>query len=414
LAKFYINESEYTMNQKQLIESPVETLNEWKKSVLVRYGELSLKSAPVRSFMENILIRNIKWMLDRKKIPYEQIAKERGRIFLNSDFPRKVCETLSNVFGIVSTSPVLETSTNIDEIIRLSLRVAEILIGPNESFAVRARRVGTHKFTSIDVERIVGEAILNKTNSLNTRVKLKQPDKYIFIEVREKKAYVYHEVFNGPGGLPFGCEGKIVSLFSGGIDSPVAAWLMMKRGCKVIPIYFDNAPYTDQSTLNRAMSVIKILREYATQDRFYMYVVSHGKTLEKVINYAPRNLTCLLCKRTLYRVATAIAKRERARGIVTGESLGQVASQTLDNLMILNESTNLPVYRPLIGQNKLEIEEIAKKIGTYETSSTNVTSCGAVPEKPVTRAKLERVKSAEEVINSIQEEINSAVRVYIE
>jgi thiamine biosynthesis protein ThiI len=402
------------MNQKELTESPIETLNEWKKSILVRYGELSLKSAPVRSFMENILIRNMKWMLDRKKIPYGRITKERGRIFLDSDFSRKVCETLSNVFGIVSTSPVLETSTEIDEIIRLSLRVAEMLIGPNESFAVRARRVGAHEFTSIDVERMVGEAILNKTSSLNTRVKLKQPDKYIFIEVREKRAYVYHEVFNGPGGLPFGCEGKIVSLFSGGIDSPVAAWLMMKRGCKIIPVYFDNSPYTDQSTLNRALSVIKILREYATHDRFYMYVVSHGKTLEKIINHAPRNLTCLLCKRTLYRVATAIAERERAKGIVTGESLGQVASQTLDNLMVLNESTNLPVYRPLIGLNKLEIEEIAKKIGTYEQSSINVTSCGAVPEKPATRARLEKVKSAEEAINSIQDEINSAERVYID
>nr|MDO8081974.1 tRNA uracil 4-sulfurtransferase ThiI [Candidatus Freyarchaeota archaeon] len=402
------------MNQKELIGSPIETLNEWKKSVLVRYGELSLKSTPVRSFMENILIRNIKWMLNRKKIPYKSITRERGRIFLDGDFPRKVCETLSNVFGIVSTSPVLETSTDIDEIVRLSERVAEIIIGPKERFAVRARRVGTHKFTSIDVERRVGEAILTKTSNLNTKVSLKQPDKYIFIEVREKKAYVYHEIFDAPGGLPYGSEGKIVSLFSGGIDSPVATWLMMKRGCRVIPIYFDNSPYTDKSTLNRALSVIKILREYATHDRFCMYVVSHGKTLEKIINQAPRNLTCLLCKRTLYRVATAIAEREGAKGIVTGESLGQVASQTLDNLMTLNESTNLPVYRPLIGLNKLEIEEIARKIGTYETSSINVTSCGAVPEKPATKAKLEKVRSAEEVINSIQEEINSAELVYLE
>lgn len=177
------------MNQKEVSESPVEILKEWKKSVLVRYGELSLKSPSVRSFMENILIRNIKWMLDRKKIPYESIIRERGRIFLDSDFPRKVCEGLSNVFGIVSTSPVLETSTDIDEIVRLSLRVAETIIGSNESFAVRARRVGTHKFTSIDVERIVGEAILNKTSRLNTKVNLKKPDKYIFIEVREKMAY---------------------------------------------------------------------------------------------------------------------------------------------------------------------------------------------------------------------------------
>lgn len=402
------------MNQKESTATPIETLNEWRKSVLVRYGELSLKSPSIRNFMENILIRNIKWMLNRKKIPYRSIVRERGRIFLSSDFPRKVCETLSNVFGIVSTSPVLETVTDIDEIVRLSERVAEMIIKPNEKFAVRARRVGTHKFTSMDLERIVGEAILNKTSSLNTKVNLKQPDKHIFIEVRDKKTYIYHEVFNGPGGLPYGSEGKVVSLFSGGIDSPVATWLMMKRGCRVIPIYFDNSPYTDQSALDKAMSVIKILREYATHDKFYMYVVPHGKTLEKIINQAPHNLTCILCKRTFYRVATVIAKKEGAKGIVTGESLGQVASQTLDNLMVLNESTSLPIYRPLIGLNKLEIEEIAKKIGTYEPSSTGVTSCKATPEKPATKAKLEKVKSSEEAINSLQEEIDSAEIIYIE
>ncbi|MEM3526609.1 MAG: tRNA uracil 4-sulfurtransferase ThiI, partial [Candidatus Jordarchaeaceae archaeon] len=392
----------------------IETINGWEKRVLIRYGELSLKSQSVRKFMENILIRNIKWILDRRKIPYKNIIQERGRIFLNSESPRIVCETLSNIFGIVSTSPVLETSADIDEIVRLSEQVAEMIIGPNETFAVRARRMGTHKFTSLEVERVVGEAILNKTINLNTKVNLKQPDKCIFIEVREKKAYVYYEVFNGPGGLPYGSEGKIVSLFSGGIDSPVATWLMMKRGCRVIPIYFDNTPYTDQSTLNRAISVVKILREYATHDKFYMYIIHHGKTLEKIINQAPRNLTCILCKRTFYQVAAAIAEKERAKGIVTGESLGQVASQTLDNLMILDESISLPVYRPLIGLNKLEIEEIAKRIGTYELSSTNVKSCEATPEKPATKANLEKIRSVEKVINSIQEEIDSAEIIYIE
>ncbi len=402
------------MNQNELAASPIEVLDEWKKSVLVRYGELSLKSAPVRRFMENVLISNMKWMLNRKNIPYESITRERGRIFVDSDFLRKVCETLSNVFGIVSTSPVLESSPDIEEIIRLSEMVAEMLIRPNDSFAVRARRTGIHNFTSIDIERKVGAAILSKTSGLNTTVNLTHPDKHIFIEVREKKAYVYHEVFYGSGGLPYGSEGKMVSLFSGGIDSPVATWLMMKRGCKVVPIYFDNSPYTDETTLNRAMNVIKILREYATHKKFYIYIVPHGKTLEKIINQTPRKLTCLLCKRILYQVATALAEREGAKGIVTGESLGQVASQTLDNLMILSEATNLPVFRPLIGLDKLEIEEVAKKIGTYKLSSINVTSCGAVPEKPAITAKLEEIRFAEEAINSTQEEINSAKKIYID
>ncbi len=402
------------MYKNELITSPIEVLNEWKKSVLVRYGELSLKSEPVRRFMENVLIENMKWMLKRKKIPHKGISRERGRIFIDSDFPRKVCEVLSNVFGIVSTSPVLESASEIEEILRLSMRVAEMLIGPNESFAVRARRTGTHNFTSIDIEKKVGAAILNMTSGLNTKVNLTQPDKYIFIEIREKKTYVYHEVFSGPGGLPYGSEGNIVSLFSGGIDSPVATWLMMKRGCKIIPIYFDNSPYTDQSTLNRAVSVIKIIREYATHKKFYMYIIPHGKTLEKIINYEPRKLTCILCKRIFYQVATAIAEKEGAKGIVTGESLGQVASQTLDNLMVLNEATNLPVFRPLIGLDKLEIEEIAKKIGTYELSSTDATGCGAVPKKPATTANLEEVRPVKEVMDAVQEEINSAKRVYID
>ncbi|MEX2724263.1 MAG: tRNA uracil 4-sulfurtransferase ThiI [Candidatus Freyarchaeota archaeon] len=403
------------MLQNKLVESPVEMLNEWKKAVLVRYGELSLKSEPTRSFMENVLIRNIKWMLNRKKVPYDSISRERGRIFLSSDSPRMVGQALSSVFGVVSTSPVLVTSSEMDEIIRLSERVADVLIKPNDSFAIRARRVGTHNFTSIDVEKKVGEVILARTRNLNTKVNLTQPDKCIFIEVREKKTYIYHEIFPGPGGLPYNSEGKMVALFSGGIDSPVAMWLMMKRGCKVVPIYFDNMPYTDESNYNRAMSVIKILREYATQDKFYIYVVPHGKTLEKAITQAPRRLTCLLCKRAFYRVATIIAEKENAKGIITGESLGQVASQTLDNLMVLNEATHLPVFRPLIGLDKLEIEGIAKKIGTYEASCIKTVGCLAVPDKPRTKAKLEEVKKAEEeLVGLIQEESNLAKRIYIE
>jgi thiamine biosynthesis protein ThiI len=403
------------MLQNKLVESPVEILNEWKKAVLVRYGELSLKSEPTRSFMEKVLIRNIKWMLNRKKVPYDSISRERGRIFLSSDSPRMVCQALSSVFGIVSTSPVLVTSSEMNEIIRLAERVADVLIKPNDSFAIRARRAGTHSFTSIDVEKRVGEVVLARTRNLNTKVNLTQPDKCIFIEVREKKTYIYHEIFPGPGGLPYSSEGKMVALFSGGIDSPVAMWLMMKRGCKVVPIYFDNTPYTDESNYNRAMSVIKILREYATQDKFYIYVVPHGKTLEKAITQAPRRLTCLLCKRAFYRVATIIAEKENAKGIITGESLGQVASQTLDNLMVLNEATYLPVFRPLIGLDKLEIEGIAKKIGTYEASCIKTASCSAAPDKPRTKAKLEEVKKAEEeLMNLVQEESNLGKRIYIE
>jgi thiamine biosynthesis protein ThiI len=403
------------MLQNKLVESPVEILNEWKKAVLVRYGELSLKSEPTRSFMEKVLIRNIKWMLNRKKVPYDSISRERGRIFLSSDSPRIVCQALSSVFGIVSTSPVLVTSSEMNEIIRLAERVADVLIKPNDSFAIRARRAGTHSFTSIDVEKRVGEVVLARTRNLNTKVNLTQPDKCIFIEVREKKTYIYHEIFPGPGGLPYSSEGKMVALFSGGIDSPVAMWLMMKRGCKVVPIYFDNTPYTDESNYNRAMSVIKILREYATQDKFYIYVVPHGKTLEKAITQAPRRLTCLLCKRAFYRVATIIAEKENAKGIITGESLGQVASQTLDNLMVLNEATYLPVFRPLIGLDKLEIEGIAKKIGTYEASCIKTASCSAAPDKPRTKAKLEEVKKAEEeLMNLVQEESNLGKRIYIE
>ncbi|MBS7251821.1 MAG: tRNA 4-thiouridine(8) synthase ThiI [Candidatus Freyarchaeota archaeon] len=403
------------MLQNKLVESPIEILNGWKKAVLVRYGELSLKSESTRRFMENVLIRNIKWMLNRKKVPYDSIFRERGRIFLSSDSPRMVAQVLSSVFGVVSTSPVLVTSSEMDEIIRLSERVADVLIKPNDSFAIRARRVGTHSFTSIDVEKKVGEVILARTRNLNTKVNLTQPDKCIFIEVREKKTYIYHEVFPGPGGLPYNSEGKMVALFSGGIDSPVAMWLMMKRGCKVVPIYFDNTPYTDESNYNRTMSVIKILREYATQDKFYIYIVPHGKILEKAITQAPRRLTCLLCKRAFYRVATIIAEKENAKGIITGESLGQVASQTLDNLMVLNEATHLPVFRPLIGLDKLEIEGTAKKIGTYEASCIKTASCSAVPDKPRTKAKQLEVKKAEkELMDTIQEESNLAKRIYIE
>jgi thiamine biosynthesis protein ThiI len=178
---------------------------------------------------------------------------------------------------------------------------------------------------------------------------------------------------------------------------------MMKRGCKIVPIYFDCTPFTDESTLNRAKAVAEVLREYDPD--FELRIVEHGEFLQKLKEILKEkkleSYTCILCKRRMYKIAERIAKDEGAKGIVTGESLGQVASQTLDNLMVLDEACNLPIYRPLIGFDKIEVEELAKKIGTYEASTMPAKDCTAVPRKPTTKAKLEKVLEIEKELEPV-------------
>jgi len=353
---------------------------------LVRYSEVFLKSEPVRRRWESILIKNIK-----KAAGDCKIRTDRGRIWIEGDVNP---ERLKKVFGIVSFSKC--EHCKLGELEKYVLEFCEeARIERARTFAVRVKRVGAHSFTSQQKAAELGALILKKFPHL--KVDLENPDKEIFVEIRDDDCYIFDEVIHGVGGIPLGAQGRLVALFSGGIDSPVAAWLMMKRGCEIIPVYFDASPFTDHTTLKRAESVAEVLREY--QPDFELRVVPHGEFLLRAKEVLRRrkmeNYTCVLCKRQMYRTAEAVAREEGAKGVVTGESLGQVASQTLENLLVLDEACSLPVYRPLIGFDKLETERIAREIGTYERSILPAKSCEAVPKKPTTKAKLEKVLEVE-------------------
>lgn len=356
---------------------------------LVRYSEIALKSEPVRRRWEDVLISNI-----RDAMPGVKIRKERGRIWLEGPVDP---EKLRRVFGIVSFSecehcqlPELN-SYILDFCERTGLEKAR-------TFALRLRRVGTHPFRS--QEKTVELADLVLARFTNLEVNLDDPEATVYVEIRDNDCYLYRYAVKGVGGLPLGVEGKLVALFSGGIDSPVAAWMMMKRGCKIIPLYVDLDSFASESALARAQAVAAALKAY--QPDLDLMVIKDGFLAEarKVLRSADlENYTCVMCKRRMYRVAESVAKELGAKGIVTGESLGQVASQTLDNLFVLDSAASMPVYRPLIGFDKVEAEKIAREIGTFEPSILPAESCKAVPYKPSTRAKLEKVRMIEEKLN---------------
>ena len=374
--------------------------------IIVRYGEIGVKSPKVRRRFENKLISNIKKKLDCK------IEINQGRIFL---FPKNFEEAnaaLSKAIGVVSYSPAVSTETDFDSIEETLNKyvddlISEGLFDGTKSFAVRGRRVGTHEFTSQEMAGFCGSVIVKKTGA---PVNLSKPDFKFFVEVRENKTYIFHEKIQGIGGLPVGTQGKVIALVSGGIDSPVSAFLMMKRGCEVIVLHFNNYPYTGGSNA-KVLKIIEKLSEYAPSKLKFLEA-DYGDYLKSCVEDAPVRLTCVLCKSGMYRIAEEIAKKEEALAIIDGSSLGQVASQTLPNLLATRYVTKMPVLSPLIGLDKIEIENIGKKIGTFEISILPAPGCTAVPKYPETNADLEQFldvleeidfeEKVEEVVSSIK------------
>lgn len=370
------------------------------EAVLVRYGEIGIKSERTRSRYERILVENIGAMLGFLGIAYGDIKRDRGRIFISTgtNNARAIAQAASKVFGVTSSSPVVITEPELALIANTASEIAREVIREGETFGIRARRAGLHKFSSQDMAIKAGDAVLAKLKHKNVKVDLRKPDREIFIEARQSEAYVFTEIFPGTGGLPLGTQKRMVALISGGIDSPVATWLMMKRGCEVTGIYFNNSPFTDETTKQRAFDCITKLKEWCPGHELKTYEVPHGKNLQE-FRARGGKLTCVLCKRMMYRVAKEIARRENALGIVTGSSLGQVASQTASNLYVENHGLDFPVYHPLIGFDKMEVADLARKIGTFELSIQKAASCSAVPEYPSTHAKLENVLEVERQID---------------
>ena len=378
--------------------------------VIVRYGELALKSSGIRNWYEKILIKNIAAMLNSRGVPYSRIRREWGRIFIET-IDSHAAEAIANVFGVVSTSAALTTEPSLKDAASVCATLAQYFICEGELFAIRARKSGNHPFSSADIGKACGDAVWNflEKEGKHPRVDLTSPDKEIFVEMRQNLAYIYLKTFRGVGGLPVGTQGSMVILISGGLDSPVAAWLMMKRGVMIIPVYCNNIPYAQSEAKERAFDCIRQLHKWAPGHQFTTYEIPHGPNLQSFIAKCNRKNTCLLCKRMMYREAYEIMKKEKASGIVTSSSLGQVTSQTAANIYAEVYQLPIPIYHPLIGFDKTEIMNMARKIGTYDISNQSAGSCTAVPERPEIGANYNMI-ALEEKKMDIETMVSSALK----
>ena len=363
--------------------------------IIARYGEIGLKSPKIRSRFERKLVKNIKATFEC------DVERNQGRIYIHPEDFEDGVEKLNRVFGVVSYSPATSTHTTYEEIDETLGSYVEDLIeegvlDENTKFAIKCRRVGTHDFTSQEMAAHCGGVVRNK---IMAPVDLTNPDLTIFVEIRDNDTYIFHEKIKGPGGLPLGTQGKVVVLLSSGIDSPVATYLMMKRGCEVVALNCNNDPFTTPKALELFNQLVDQLNIYAQGVPIQKRVVDYGEYLQTAKEKAPEKMTCVLCKSGMYHIAEKLAIKLGADAIVDGSSVGQVASQTLSNILATRYGVEMPILSPLIGLDKEEITAIAKDIGTFEISKIDDGGCSAVPKYPETRADLERVKQACEDMN---------------
>lgn len=368
--------------------------------VLVRYGEITLKDRWTRNNWERILAANLAFDLRKAGLEH-RITRGEGRIFIHTSDPG-AAQIAARTFGVVSTSPAETTIPDVQEISRAAVDLA--LKANPSSFAIRPRRSGG-SLPSEEIGRAVGEAVKRRTGAA---VDLTKPELEIFVEARQNNAYVFTEVVKGVGGLPLGSQGKMVALLSGGIDSPVAAWMMMRRGCPVTLLHFDSRPYADAQ--KPSLRSAEVLAQWTSGRRINFIQVPISRGIEKIASHYPR-ATCVLCRRLMYRIASEIVRSDGALGIVTGYSMGQVASQTAENIMAEQAGMDVPIYHPLISMDKTEIVDLARKIGTYSVTE-ETKSCTAVPKKPMTKARLEDIVALEdelglkEMANALMQEMS--------
>lgn len=367
----------------------------FRHCVVVHYAEIGLKGGN-RSQFENQLRRNIKKALSRTNLKWVERSFGRFLLFFEGAIDRQtVAEQLGRVFGIAHFSPAIITEQDMDAITAAALREVE---GKNfASFRVTTRRAQKEfRYNSQEISTIVGAAIQKKTG---VRVDLRHPELTCYIEIFNNNALIYAEKIKGPGGLPVGVSEKAVALLSSGIDSPVASWKMMKRGVKVIFVHFHSAPATTRASIENTRKLVQLLTGYQYNSR--LYLVPFLPVQQKIMLDAPAGYRVLLYRRSMFRLAEAIARKEKATALVTGESVGQVASQTLSNIRVINEVVSLPVLRPLIGEDKIDITELAQRIGTFRISTEPYEDCCSlfVPRHPETRANPERIRAVEEQLN---------------
>lgn len=370
------------------------------RCAIVHYHELALKGHN-RDYFEQCLIKNIRTALSDVGVRQVENLHSRIRIRLQPETSLEaVRDRLIRVCGIANfllghAVPLQLANPNLDALTTAALE--EIASQSFSTFRVTARRADKRlTLTSMDVEKAIGAAVCARTGK---KVSLKNPDLTIYAELLSKEAFCSAQKIEGPGGMPVGVSGKIACLLSGGIDSPVAAYRMVKRGCLASFIHFSGRPLVSRASEEKVHELVRHLTTFQYDSR--LYVIPFGEIQRELILNAPAPFRIVLYRRMMVRIAQELARKERCWALVTGDSLGQVASQTPQNLCAIEDAAELPILRPLIGMDKREIIDEARRLGTYETSIEPDQDCCKlfVPPHPSTKTRLDDVQKVERLID---------------
>ena len=360
-------------------------------SVLVRYHEIALKKGN-RAYFTELLKRNL--LAAVKDLGAKDIRSLPARLLLTfkNDVPvATLIERMSTVFGVANFSIVERTARDIDA---LRGRILDSLNGGRfQSFRIETQRGDkTFPLTSPEINRQLGAAVKEKSGA---RVDLENAEFTVTVEILPRDAFFGFNKIAGAGGLPVGASGRVAALISGGFDSPVAAYRMMQRGCRIIFVHFHSVPYQDKTSQEKVRQLVQLLTRHQFTSRLYM--VPFAEIQRQIVAAVARPLRVVLYRRMMLRIAEAIARQEKAKALITGESLGQVASQTLDNMAVIQQAARLPILRPLVGMDKQEIIDQARRIGTFEVSSVPDQDCCQlfVPKHPATKARFIDVEEDE-------------------
>ena len=374
-----------------------------EKLILIKYGELTTKKDN-RKFFVKTLENNIKNKLKNYQIEIES-SMSRMYITYNESDELEIIDNLKKIFGIHSIVICDKVNTNEDEI---KNKVLEILKNKQfKTFKVSTKRSDkTFEHTSMEFNNIIGGQVLK---NFECKVDVHNPELNLEIEIRKEGTFIYNEEIKGLGGYPVGIQGKGLLMLSGGIDSPVAGYLALKRGVNIECLYFESPPHTSLNAKNKVLKLAEILNEYSGNIK--VHVVPFTKIQEEIYKNIPGNYNITIMRRMMYRIAEKFSKRRNCKIIINGESIGQVASQTLNSMVVINNVTNMPVIRPVACLDKLEIIEISKSINTYETSILPYEDCCTifVPKHPIINPSLETALEYEKLIN-YEELINECIK----
>ncbi|KUP05497.1 thiamine biosynthesis protein ThiI [Bacillus coahuilensis m2-6] len=364
--------------------------------ILVRYGEISTKGRN-RSQFTSRLRRNVLGVVsDMPKIKVEA-TRDRMHVYLNDEDGEEVMKRLKTVFGIQSFSPVVKCNKEKDEIQKTALDMMK-KVATNKTFKVTVKRADkSFPYDTNELNHMIGGFVLKHTEGLH--VDVKNPDYTLQIEIREEGVYLSNEKINGAGGMPAGASGKAMLMLSGGLDSPVAGYLTMKRGVEIEAVHFHSPPYTSERSKEKVIELARILSGFSGTIK--LHIVPFTEVQQTIHQQVPENYTMTSTRRMMLKITDLIRAKENGLAIVTGESLGQVASQTLHSMSAINAVTSTPVLRPLISNDKTDIIDSAKEIGTYDTSILPFEDCCTIftPPAPKTRPKLEKIEYYESFVD---------------